>query len=274
VLFIWWFSTGIILWLNRRSERVRRWSMAVTTVIAALAAYAVYEGATDTLLGGAYHAFTASLIIWGWIEMSFVMGFVTGPRRTACPKTARGWSRALFAFEAIAYHELALVIALAGIAVLSLDAPNQIAFWTVAVLWLMRLSAKLNIFLGVPNFTDEFLPPRLAYLNSYFRVRQMNGLFPIAVTLSTVGAVWLGIQAGAPGATAFEASGLTFLTTLLALAVLEHWFMVLPWRDAALWQWALNASKPAKSKAEIDHKARQKPVAEPAFKAVQPAAVP
>lgn len=273
VLFLWWFSTGLILWLNRRSEAVRRWSMALSTGLAGMASYAVYEGATDTGLGGAYHAFTAALVIWGWIEMSFVMGFVTGPRRTACPKTARGWSRAWFAFEAIAYHELALAIALGAIAVLSTDAPNQMAFWTFGVLWLMRLSAKLNIFLGVPNFTDEFLPPRLVYLTTYFRVRQMNGLFPIAVSLSTAAAVWLAIEAAAPGVTAFEASGLVFLATLLALAVLEHWFMVLPLRDAALWQWALNASRTPETRVKTDAP-RAKPTAEPAFKAVRPASLP
>ena len=26
------------------------------------------------------------------------------------------------------------------------------------VLWVMRVSAKLNVFLGVPNLTEEFLP--------------------------------------------------------------------------------------------------------------------
>ena len=273
VLFLWWFSTGVILCLNRRIDAVRRWSMILTTGIAGIAGYAVYKGATDAGVGGAYHAFTAALVIWGWIEMSFVMGYVTGPRKTACPKTARGWSRAWFAFEAIAYHELALVVALGVISVLSTDAPNQMAFWTFGVLWLMRLSAKLNIFLGVPNFTDEFLPSRLVYLTTYFRVRQMNGLFPITVSLSTAAAVWLGIEAAAPGVTAFEASGLAFLTTLLALAVLEHWFMVLPLRDAALWQWALGASQHSDTHTKIDTP-RTKPVTEPAFKAVRPASVP
>jgi putative photosynthetic complex assembly protein 2 len=247
--------------------------MVATTGLAGLAAYAVYTGASDTGLGGAFHGFTAALVIWGWIEMSFVMGFVTGPRRTACPKTARGWSRAWFAFEAIAYHELALVLALGAIAALSMDAPNQMAFWTFAVLWLMRLSAKLNIFLGVPNFTDEFLPTRLVYLTSYFKVRQMNALFPVTVSLATAAAVWLGLEAAAPGATPFEAAGLTFLTTLLALAVLEHWFMVLPLRDAALWQWALNASQHTETHTDID-KTRAQPISEPAFKAARPVSVP
>jgi hypothetical protein len=35
------------------------------------------------------------------------------------------------------------------------------------------------------------------------------------------------------------AVGLSLISTLLVLAILEHWFLVLPLRDAALWSWAL-----------------------------------
>ena len=50
----------------------------------------------------------------------------------------------------------------------------------------MRESAKLNLFLGVRNLSEEFLPAHLAYLQSYFRRRSMNMLFPFSVTVSTV----------------------------------------------------------------------------------------
>ena len=32
---------------------------------------------------------------------------------------------------------------------------NQVGTWTFLVLWVMRLSAKLNVFLGVPNLTER-----------------------------------------------------------------------------------------------------------------------
>jgi putative photosynthetic complex assembly protein 2 len=35
----------------------------------------------------------------------------------------------------------------------------------------------------------------------------------------------------------------TLLTTLSALALLEHWLMVLPLPDAKLWRWMLPGSK-------------------------------
>lgn len=268
VLFLWWFSTGAILWLNRRGPRVRAWSFGVMTLVAACSFTGLYHGSFDTGVGGAYHAFTASLLIWGWIEMGFLMGFVTGPRTSPCPADARGWARFRYAFETISYHELALVAVLGAVALLSDGAPNQIGLWTFAVLWLMRLSAKLNVFLGIPNFTDEFLPDHLKYLESYFRVRAINPLFPVTVTLSTGAVVWLVIEAIQPGLTGFEISSLIFLATLLALAVLEHWFMVLPLRDAALWQWALG------DKNETHTTTLERAVADPAFESSRPASVP
>ncbi|HYI72718.1 MAG TPA: DUF3623 family protein, partial [Skermanella sp.] len=73
-----------------------------------------------------------------------------------------------------------------------------------------------------------------------FRKRPMNCLFPVSVTLSTIAAILLVQAAGAPGNSGFETAGFTFLATLVALALLEHWLLVLPLPAAALWNWYLN----------------------------------
>jgi putative photosynthetic complex assembly protein 2 len=127
---------------------------------------------------------------------------------------------------------------------------NQIGAWTFMVLWWMRLSTKLNVFLGVPNLTEEFLPEHLQYLKRFFTKKPMNLLFPMSVTLSTVAAFWL-IRQAAEGADAFASAGFTFLAALTALAVLEHWFLVLPLPVAALWSWGLrsHADTPGRSRA-------------------------
>ena len=49
---------------------------------------------------------------------------------------------------------------------------------------------------------------------------------------------------GALAAAGFEAVGLALVTALLALAILEHWFLVLPLPDAALWTWVLRTRRP------------------------------
>jgi hypothetical protein len=69
----------------------------------------------------------------------------------------------------------------------------------------------------------------------------MNLLFPVSITLSTIVAAMLGQAAIAPGVDEFQAAGLTILATLMALAILEHWFMVLPLPTAGLWRWGLRS---------------------------------
>jgi len=74
-------------------------------------------------------------------------------------------------------------------------------------------------------------------------------LFPVSVTVSTVVTVLIlerGLGAGVP---AGEAAGAIFLGTMLGLAVLEHWFLVLPIQATALWQWALDARRTRRRKA-------------------------
>ena len=121
------------------------------------------------------------------------------------------------------------------------DAPNQIGMWTFMVLWWMHQSAKLNVFLGVRNLNEEFLPEHLQFLKSFLTKRPMNLLFPVSVTISTVTAALLLESALDPTASEFAQTGFTFLGTMMLLAILEHWFLVLPLPAAALWKWGLRS---------------------------------
>ncbi len=75
--------------------------------------------------------------------------------------------------------------------------------WTFMVLWWMHQSAKLNVFLGVRNLNEEFLPDHLQFLKSFLTKRPMNLRFPISVTLSTVVAALLFEKAFAAEAGSF-----------------------------------------------------------------------
>jgi putative photosynthetic complex assembly protein 2 len=238
-LFLWWFSTGLIVWLDGLPPRTFRWSLTGATILATVGLYGLSASASDTSVTGAFTAFTCGLIIWGWNEISFLMGLITGPRREATSPGTTGWLRLRHAVEAIAYHELAIAASAALVVAMTWNAPNQIGTWTFLILWAMRLSAKLNVFLGVPNLSTEFLPDHLRYLESFFRKRPMNCLFPVSVTLSTIAALMLAQAAGAPGNSGFETAGFTFLATLVTLALLEHWLLVLPLPAANLWNWYL-----------------------------------
>jgi putative photosynthetic complex assembly protein 2 len=241
-VFLWWFSTGAILWLDRLPRPTFRWTLAATTVLALAAIAGLVASRSETTPAGAVCAFTCAIAVWGWHEASFLMGFVTGPRTTRCPPEARGWRRFALATSTLIYHEIALFLTAAGLLALTWNAPNQVGAWTFLVLLAARLSAKLNIFLGVPNFTEEFFPDHLRYLTSYLRKSPTNALFPLSIAAGAALAgtqAWLAFDSDAG---AFAVTGASLIFALTALALLEHAFMVLPLPDAALWRWAAPAS--------------------------------
>jgi putative photosynthetic complex assembly protein 2 len=88
----------------------------------------------------------------------------------------------------------------------------------------------------------EFVPLRLIHLKSYFRRGPVTLAFPAAITVLTAllalctERLWF---AGSDAAVA----GYGLLTALVALALLEHWLMVIPLPDAKLWRWMLPAPK-------------------------------
>jgi putative photosynthetic complex assembly protein 2 len=238
VLFAWWFLTGAVLWLVGLPRTTVRWSMTVATVIGLGALVTLWQTAGDTSPAAAYITFLAALFVWGWHEMSFLTGVVTGPRTTEAPRRVGGRAGLWPAVETLIYHEAAILLTVGILAVMLSGQPNEVGLWTFVILWIMRISAKLNVYLGVPNLTEEFLPAHLTYLKTYFCRRSMNLLFPVSVTLSTI-ATWLLITQAGNSVTAFDTIGFTFLATLMALALIEHWFLVVPLPSASLWSWGL-----------------------------------
>jgi hypothetical protein len=171
-VFIWWFSTGLILLLDHLPRTGVRWSSVASSAVALAAFVGLNHTADQDSATGAYCAFTSTLLIWGWHELTFLSGWLTGPRRHALADGTRGW-------------------------------------------------------------------PRLKYLQSFFRRRAMNGLFPFVVTASTMVLVLMVQQALAPAASDGTRVGLLLVASLLARAIVEHWLLVLPIESTALWRWAL-----------------------------------
>ena len=244
-LALWWGSTIVILYLDGLPRRTYFWSMTGISLLAmgALAGLAIASG--DTSVTGAYRAFTCGLILWAWQITSYFMGLTTGPRRTPCDPSCRGWRRFVAAVSTCLYHELGIAVMAVVIVALVRDQPNAFGAWTFIVLWWMHASAKLNLFFGVPNRGEEFIPPHLQYLTSYMATRPMNAFFPFSVSVSTVIAVILAGNAISVTATPFEATGFTMLASLMVLAILEHWLLVTPFDANALWQWGLRTAPDA-----------------------------
>lgn len=275
-LFVWWASTGLVLYLDSLPRRTYRWSLLGATALLPVALVVLELAARTATPAGAYLAFTAALVVWGWLELTFLTGVLTGPRQEGCPAGCVGWRRFGYAVQALLWHELAIAAGGALVLALTWGAPNQVGFWTYAILWVMRISAKLNVYLGVPNLSEDLLPEPIAHLKSYLGRRPMNLLFPFSVSLGTLGVVLLAQGALRPDADGFIATAYMLAAALLALAVLEHWFLVLPIRDAALWRWAVSArvAHDRAEKVDDDDRERVSLAAGPAWAAAAPVPLP
>jgi len=240
-MFLWWFSTGAILYVDGLPRRTFNRSLALASVASGLAAFALVATAEWTTPTGAYVAFGSAIAIWAWHELGFLMGVVTGPRREPCPLDATGWRRFRLATSVVIHHEVALALTWAAIVLVTWGAPNQVGTWTFTVLWVMRLSAKLNIFFGVSNLSEEFIPDHLRYMQTYFRRASFNWLMPFSLVASAYFVVRLVFMALSSPGGSFGAVAPALVGTMLALALLEHLFLVIPFPDTLLWKWALRS---------------------------------
>ena len=240
-LSAWWFCTGLVLFLNNLPPRTHRWSLALATLLLVFSLATLDAVAADDSRLGAMLAFLQALAIWAWLEMTYLMGILTGTSKQPCPPGSVGWNRFRLALKTSIHHELAVVGTGLVVVWTTLDAANYFAALTYLTLWLMRWSAKLNLFFGVANINVEWFPQHMRYLASYIRQRRMNPLFPLSITLATLVAAYWIANAGS-AVEPHEKTGYALVATLLCLAILEHWFLILRIRDSVLWNWALRAA--------------------------------
>ena len=245
VVLAWWLSTAVVLrlvWLPRFGGWL---SLTFASGLAGSAMVGATVLSEVDSSRAAYGAFVCALVLWGWHELAFLSGAVTGPRREPCPPGATGWPRFRYATAAVIHHEVALAATLLVLVFLTWGQKNQVTTGTFFVLWLMRISAKLNLFLGVAQVSDEFIPPRLRYLRTYFRFARLNPLMPVSLLLSAALTVFLGFEALRSDAGSLDATGASLVGTLAFLALLEHIFLAFSLPDALLWRWVIGSVAPA-----------------------------
>ena len=264
-LVLWWVSTVVILYLDGLHKRTFVWSLAGASALMAVSLWGLHASASDTSVNGAYCAFACGLTAWGWQITTFYMGAITGPRRTACEPDCKGFAKFVEAVRTCIHHELAIVAMAVVMVAICWKQQNQFGLWTFIVLWWMHTSAKLNVFFGVPNLSEELVPHHMRYLVSFMAKRPMNLFFPLSVTASTICAVHLTGKAMAASATAFETTGYTMLATLMVLAILEHWFLVTPLDTNALWKWGVKPQTDAATAAREEADAAESDYLHPAL---------
>jgi putative photosynthetic complex assembly protein 2 len=241
VLFAWWASTGLVLALVWLGAEARRVAFAASTFAALVGFFGTLVTSQLETPSAVWLGFVSALLVWGWHELAFLLGIVTGPNRAPCPPDARGLERFWLATLTVIHHEVALFVTLLAVVGLTWGAPNPVAPLTFAALWVMRLSSKLNLFFGVRNLADEFLPAHLRFLRTYFRQSVRNPVLVISI-LAGLGSVVAGVllrdELARSGS---QQLGLTVVITMLALGVLEHVFLAVPLGDAALWRWIIRS---------------------------------
>lgn len=220
-------------------DRQMNFRLIAMTIACALGFTGVIVASSHEGVWTVYLAFVSAIAIWGWVEFTLLSGMITGPRQSPCPEHISERQRFVFAFRAVAHHEYALVLMLICLAVADSSGGSGMAVKTFALLWVMRLGAKLTIFSGAPKLSVDMLPDRIAYMKTYFRHDRISQAFWLSATLCfsffAFGIYALLTQVYSDAVL----TQVVILTTLAGLSLLEHAFMVLPISDSKLWQWAI-----------------------------------
>jgi putative photosynthetic complex assembly protein 2 len=242
-MFLWWFSTGAIMAVYGRSQRFIGWVFSLWTIglIPAFIGLLLTRGRTDVL--DVYLAVVCAVVIWGWQIAGYFFGLITGPRRQQITTVQHPVSlrdRFWLALSYSVHHELFAIGGAVVIALLTLGQPNPWAFWMYVIMWLMHTSAKLNVFLGVRNFSVEMLPQKMRYLDVVFGKQRHNLLFPFSITFAVSATIFLLYHTIAPDTEPAHSVGAVMIATMIGLGTLEHLLLMLP-LSATLWGWGIRA---------------------------------
>jgi putative photosynthetic complex assembly protein 2 len=243
-LFVWWFSTGLVLLLVLRQRTTVRASLVGAALLFPICLIVLAKTSAQASVADVYIAFTAAILLWGTQEITFLTGFLTGPAPFPCPVGAVGATRLRHAIGSILYHEIALIASGLLVIVVTWGGANQIGTLTFAVLWAMRVSAKLNLFLGVPVLNDETMPAAIAFARSYFRRGPVNAFFPLSVMAAVLAGCGLVDAALDVETTRAAQIGYVLVAALMGLAIIEHVFMVVRLPIDKLWQWSTRGVAP------------------------------
>jgi len=245
-VLVWWSSTGLLIVLVGRGPVVRRRAAIGLTVVTLCATVGVIALREQTTIFGAYVGFALGIVLWAWHEAMLLFGYISGPRQLECPPDLKGWDRFKTSVQVILHHELGIALHAAVIAFLSFGAGSQVALATYVLLWSMRISAKLLIFLGARNVSDTFLPAHLKYLSTYFNTARTTRFYPMFLVLTSCVAAVLLTFGFREAAGSYDAAVYLLLGTLALLAAFEHLALTVPLKEERLWSWAL----PKRNKAD------------------------
>jgi len=232
-LVIWWVSTAIIIYFNFQPV-VRFYFFLTSLSLALIWGFLWVKHRNDDTIKGAYISFTGALFVWGFVEVSFYTGYIVGPYVRPIFAISPSWQAFHQAVHRSIYHEM--MIMTLGIAALGIfwKAKNKFGLITFFILWFAHQSCKLNVFFGVSNIGQEFIPDAVSDMTPYMTVANMNWLFPFSITLNTLIAYKFLKNARNKGEMNWRRIGYILVGMMALLALVEHWLLVLPLNES-LW---------------------------------------
>ncbi|MFN4019783.1 MAG: putative photosynthetic complex assembly protein PuhE [Erythrobacter sp.] len=242
---IWFIATGLIAWADNRERSTFTGAMLIGGFAGIAGLVVILIASLVAEVWAVYLAFIGALMVWGWHELAFLTGAAAGPRRGLADPDLTGIARFRQAASTVMHHEVALALTALLLISLSWNVPNQIGATVFVLMFAMRLTSKINLFIGVPNSTSEMLPEHLAYLKTYFGRNRLTVVLPASICGILAATWWFAQAALAAPVGSAEMVGASLLATLALLGVLEHLFLALPFRDGMLWGWALPQRKHA-----------------------------
>ncbi len=229
----WWIGTGAVLYLQQQIVQPHRRLIVVLALLSIIALTIMLLASKNSAPVQSYVGFFAAVVLWGCIELSYYTGLITGIHKRSCPENCSTGRRFLLALGTSIWHEVSVIVTGSIVVVLLLGAENPAGLYSFLVLWLMRWSAKLNLFFGVPYFNTDWFPTRLAYVHSYIRHASVTPFFFVSVLIAS----FVAYQSlnNALSSNSDVSVMLALPGVLLLLAILEHLFMALPFADTELW---------------------------------------
>ncbi|EEE47445.1 putative photosynthetic complex assembly protein PuhE [Roseibium alexandrii] len=238
---VWWLSTGLVLLMVHWSIRNKLgpWQLLPLVTLVGVAGFLLLlKGSEMQTPLGSYAGFFGALLVWAWHETTFLTGMVTGRSKQECPPDAKGAARFVAAWKAVCDHEIALLVTAVFLWFVLADAPNTFGLATFGLLWGMRISAKLLIFLGARHAISGLMPPGIVHLKTYFNTGRTTPFFPLLLAIA-VGLFAVLVTGAMNAHSAYSSVGHILLAAFMALAIIEHLILVLPVSDMALWRWAV-----------------------------------
>ncbi|MDG2459902.1 MAG: putative photosynthetic complex assembly protein PuhE [Luminiphilus sp.] len=240
-LLLWWLMTGLALMSVHQPRALKQPIFLLVTIIAAIAVWGVEANAAQHTTVATVTGFAMGLVIWAWLELSYLMGYITGPVKRPATDDMTWQQRFYNALGTTIYHELLVLGAVGIVCMLGAGLPNPTIQNTLAVLWLMRWSTKLNLFFGVRHFNSQWLPDNMRYITTYLRPGKNSWFIVFSTTFATY-CTYLLFSYGHIAVEPATALSLFLIAWLAVLAVLEHCFLMFPMGESALWRWAETGS--------------------------------